>query len=344
VQVVYAHASDVADRFSDLASSLVAWTANVDTTFSDSATETGGVRHVRWVTDASCQLVIQRVLLSTNGDDTYGNTVAELQSVGLNRSDRKYLIWVDSNVYCGVASFTSDDSAGLTNANNTGSGYARTDNGCWGKTNSAEAHELMHILGGVQLSAPHSTGGGHCTDEYDQMCYGDGPNVAMTYPCNSLSRDRLFDCNHDDYFSTNPPAGSYLATHWNTASSSFLAPAAPDAWSSTTTTTSTTSPSPSPTPASSSSTVTFSGALNRKTTSQSFPIAVGSGPLTATLTFTKAKSVTLSLLTAGGSTVTSRSGGSPNQISVTVSAGTYSLTVSGSGNASFSVAVAYASP
>ena len=45
--------------------------------------------------------------------------------------------------------------------------------------------------------------------------------VPLTYPC-AKSYERLLDCNHDDYFSTSPSPDSWLGQHWNVADSSFL--------------------------------------------------------------------------------------------------------------------------
>jgi alpha-tubulin suppressor-like RCC1 family protein len=230
VQVIYARASNVADRYALLAGSFVQWSAAADEVARASAAETGGTRHFRYVTDAACNLVVNRVTLSATGDDNFDNTVNELAAMGYTRPDRKYLVYVDANVYCGIGEIYYDDSSNATPGSNYNNGntqvpgmVARVDNGCWGQAASVEAHELMHNLGGVQPSAPHATPGLHCTDENDRMCYNDGSGGLMQILCALLGGENRYDCNHDDYFSTNPAAGSYLATHWNTANSVFLA-------------------------------------------------------------------------------------------------------------------------
>ena len=186
--------------------------------------------HVRFVTEpdaagTGCQLSVAVAHLSASGDDSFSTTVSELKAQGYNRSDRKYLVWTDSDVLCGVGSLYSDTKPGTTNLNN---GYApmfaRVDSACW---NYAEGHELMHTLGAVQGGAPHATSAGHCWDEPDEMCYDDGSGATMVTVCTGRN-SALFDCNHDDYFYAGiPPGGNWLATHWNTYSSSWLLPAAP---------------------------------------------------------------------------------------------------------------------
>jgi len=230
VQVIYARAADVADHYAEYASSFVAWTAEVERMVADSAAETGGVRHVRFATDASCHLVVDRVVLSAGGDDTFGQTLSDLQALGYDRADRKYLVYVDANIFCGLGMIAGDDTPTAApgvngnNGNRLSTGFvARVDNGCWGLTDSAEAHEVMHTLGAVQSSAPHATGWSHCLDEHDRMCGGDQSGLPTLDVC-PPTHENLLDCNHDDYFSTNPAPGSYLATHWNTANSAFLGP------------------------------------------------------------------------------------------------------------------------
>ncbi|HVF20791.1 MAG TPA: hypothetical protein VNA14_11180 [Mycobacteriales bacterium] len=228
VQAVYAVPADRPDRYATVEAGIRRWAAETDRVFADSAAQTGGVRHVRFVTDSACQLVVLKMALSARGDDSIQNTAAELAAAGFDRPDRKYLVWMDSTVMCGTAGYYVDDRPGAENVNNGGAPgqLARVDSGCWGlgaNGSSVEAHELMHALGSVQPSAPHATPIGHCSDDADPMCYADGTvGQTMLQRC-PVRPQPLFDCGQDDYFSTAPAAGSYLAGHWNTASSSFLA-------------------------------------------------------------------------------------------------------------------------
>ena len=228
VQAIYAVAADRTDRSATVIPTIRSnYAPRIDWQFAQSAAETGGEVHVRFVTEAgadpgSCQLSVTVAHLSSSGDDSFSNTISELKARGYNKKDRKYLVWTDANVLCGVASVYSDTRPGLTNLNN---GYApmfaRVDAACWGH---AEGHELMHNLGAVQDDAPHATVNGHCWDEPDEMCYDDDGNgpATMTTVCSGRN-GAFFDCNHDDYFYAGLPLlPNYLATHWNTANSSWL--------------------------------------------------------------------------------------------------------------------------
>jgi hypothetical protein len=73
----------------------------------------------------------------------------------------------------------------------------------------------------VSPLAPHATPYGHCTDEWDAMCYVDGPGSKMQDVC-PKTHSALLDCNHDDYFSTAAAANGWLSQHWNAANNRFL--------------------------------------------------------------------------------------------------------------------------
>jgi hypothetical protein len=85
-----------------------------------------------------------------------------------------------------------------------------------------QAHELIHSFGAVSDQTPHGSKIGHCIDEYDVMCYKDESRPLDFTACPDRRNNWLLDCNNDDYFSTNPPAGSYLSKSWNIANSKYL--------------------------------------------------------------------------------------------------------------------------
>ncbi|MEU0664288.1 RICIN domain-containing protein [Streptomyces lavendulocolor] len=220
VQVVYVHAPGN-DRYATYAASFRKWAADADLIFSESAKDTGGVRHIRYVTSSDCLPTVLNIELTSSELSEFSAMHRALAERGLDRRDRKYMIFADAQVYCGIGTFAGDERPAQDNLSNFGPSYGRTDTGCWG--GHTAAHELGHNLGAVNNSAPNTSRGAHCTDEWDVMCYSDSPYYPrMRSICQDGAYESRLDCNHDDYFHTNPRPGSYLATHWNIADSQFL--------------------------------------------------------------------------------------------------------------------------
>ena len=181
--------------------------------------------------------------------------LADIQSRLPDRPGVDYLVFVDFALpvlSAAAGTWAADDSPWATNVANVGahSRFAYLEGGgadFFGSEQLASQyadqvlHEVMHTLGAVQPSAPHFSGGAHCYELYDVMCYTpkDGTVDEYLRNCDLIGEapnpGKPLDCGADDYFNPSPPPGSYLAAHWNVYDSGFLctlsrcdrAPAAP---------------------------------------------------------------------------------------------------------------------
>jgi hypothetical protein len=220
VQVVYLYEFGEPSRYADYLGSFRAWAAGVDAIYDASAAETGGSRHIRFVTTPECQVDVAEVQVPQDALGTFESSISALRKLGYNRTDRKYLIFADANRYCGIGTFVNDTRAGRGNRNNAGPSYGRVDAGCWSA--QMAAHQVTHNLGGVPAGAPNASAAGHCTDDYDLMCWRDSTATTLRVVCPERGHEQRLDCNHDDYFHTDPREGSHLDRHWNVADSAFL--------------------------------------------------------------------------------------------------------------------------
>jgi hypothetical protein len=248
VRIFYGYPADTASRFKAYKDFLTAAVGEAD--YDLGASGADGY-HYRWAckgTPLAFKITKVKLLpIGSDGSFTYSDYVTSMQNqraLGLGRKDYNlgtvdYATYVDNiqavYPYGGQGSLYNDDRPDpAVNTNNRTIGvrkYAMVNFvPAWGQHWLAGAlvHEVGHNLGNVQLSAPHSSGGYHCYDEYDLMCYNDGGSYfqnggTLQYPCSDpLGTGNESDCNHDDYFNASPLPGSYLETHWNQANSSWL--------------------------------------------------------------------------------------------------------------------------
>jgi hypothetical protein len=251
VKVVYAYAGDPAtdDHFDDWKDALQADVSRIEQYL---ALQTGGRRALRFDMGTACgpQYVDLQVVhlpqprayyvdSAYNSDPTPFNHLANDVAAALGPLGGPRDVFIlaegltdDLGVW-GVAQVTGDDRAGADNVSNDGGFTASmwtnpgTAPSATGWQPTVMLHEITHNLGGVEQSAPHHTAGWHCWDGADVMCYDDGSAGSENYTttmCPSSSGDipDTYDCGHDDYFNPDPPANSYLATHWNLYDSDFF--------------------------------------------------------------------------------------------------------------------------
>jgi hypothetical protein len=152
IQMIYARGLLAPDRYHSLLPYFRQWAAEFDQATWLSAAETGGGRHLRFVTDDDCQLDVARALLTPAAEASFDLMRTDLQALGHNRTDRKYLVWVDAATgICGLGEVYDDQRPTASNWNNTGPLYTRVDAPCW---HYAELHEIFHTLGAVQPTPP----------------------------------------------------------------------------------------------------------------------------------------------------------------------------------------------
>lgn len=219
VVAIYAYPSDAPNRSSTYIPMIRQQFQDANNMMSSTAANFGVSLSLKVACDADGQITVKVVQMGFPRSQTDVEPVLnDLGSKGYGVTGQRNWIWFDGDT-CGggVALGFNDDRPGVENSLNNAIGYAIS----WGNCPYTYIlHEGSHEMGAVPSSAPHSTGAGHCTDDSDVMCYNDGGPNAGSYRnnvCPGSGLDDFYDCNNDDYFHPNPPAGSYLASHWNIA-------------------------------------------------------------------------------------------------------------------------------
>jgi len=255
-KVVYAYAADRANRFAGWKDALQANVAVVQRFLS---AQDGGTKALRFDMGTACgplYVDIQSVQLpgarSSYADNFGAISSAVQRALGAAGGPRNVIVLADglsgSSTEYGLGETvmgSSGERSGAQNVHNRGGltailfsrdGAAAPGAAKWGWWPEGFLHEMTHNLGAVQWGAPHSTqprGGsspqyGHCWQGADVMCYLEDAGAAhgMQMDCAGLpgAIPQNYDCGRDDYFNPAPAPGTYLATHWNTYDSAFLAP------------------------------------------------------------------------------------------------------------------------
>lgn len=231
IKVVYAVPADVEPR-QEIDDAIQ---ATVGEMLAFVGSESGGRRSIRFDLGTSCgpgfvdilTLKLPQPLVYYEAGCFQGTLGYALQTQLRSRPDRNHVVFVPDLIcgpVAGWAEIAQDDEPGPSNEANTGGRLAVAFN----LLAETPLHEIVHTLGAVNHSAPHSDQLGHCYDIDDLMCYGYGRaapgGTPVLHPCPDQAPISPLDCNKDDYFNPDPAPGSHLARNWNVYNSAFLCP------------------------------------------------------------------------------------------------------------------------
>ena len=255
-KLVYAFAADQPNRFAGWRDALQANVAIVQRFLSS---QDGGMKALRLDMGTNCgpKYVDLQVVPLPGPRSSYADNFGAIASIvqrslaaaggprnavvladGLSGGTQEYGLGETIMGASGEQSGTKNihNRGGLTAVLFSRNGAAAPGAARWGWWPEGFLHEMTHNLGAVQWGAPHSTEPrgqqlpqyGHCWQGADVMCYTEdaGAAHAMQQDCASIpgAIPQSYDCGRDDYFNPAPAAGTYLATHWNTWDSVFMAP------------------------------------------------------------------------------------------------------------------------
>ncbi len=218
---LYARPIDRPDRYAEVAPQIREMVAKANALLGLESQALGPRAEYKFRCQDGAIVVASALLATPSAATTYYSIAQELHDQGFTDPLAKYWVWHDGSatdqVIAGQASIEDDDRLVPDNANMAGATYAitYTQFGDWGA--SVMMHEAGHNLGAVQLSAPHTSGGWHCNDGKDVMCYGDGGSESA-YTEDACADRFYWDCGHDDYFHPSPAPDNFLASHWNLGS------------------------------------------------------------------------------------------------------------------------------
>jgi hypothetical protein len=256
-KVVYAHPADRPNRFAAWRDAIQANVALIQRFL---ASQSGGAKAIRFDMGTRCGpqyvdvQVVHLAYARSRYVDNFTPIVTEVENkLGPSNAPRNIVVFADTLNGAGYDYGLGEnvlgsygERPGSDNVHNRG-GFASVlfsrdtgapGAGARGWWPEGMLHEITHNLGGVQWSAPHSTQPagfqdpryGHCWQGADVMCYLEDSGAAhpMRNDCPRIGGaiPQVYDCGRDDYFNPAPPAGSYLATHWNVYNNAFLAPCA----------------------------------------------------------------------------------------------------------------------